>query len=1203
MSTNTRKLVFQAGEFLTGITQLPPTTTTSKQTLDQILARRLQLAQSTLNETQHYHESKFTSIQLQTAFLATHILSQIAAIPHHNSPASSTPPAHQAPTPPTYGARDTKVIATLAGIVGRWGIAPSLPPGLLPPSVGATSSPGPSIPRTSGSMRIVELPPDSLVPTDKDKQSQLDSQLKTFLAPILRIVLLGKDVAKDSPAFQLATCVLPEILLPLFAGMVWIKYGGAVNGDKLARNEPGSDGNAGETDGLERLIKMNTPINVLKTLLTLHASSSLAHPTLRSTLADLLSQQLFRPGGVRSLIVLVIGAGEDGAGGGSVPGQKLDMLARLLAKTPSGMEIEEYHASIFPQLMQVIQSAANSTLPASTFKASQPRPPPPPEGITTSAAFVMCTLLAQYPLLAQNHILKPFILPSAGVSISPSASTSTATATSNFLLTPSQLLSRLLFLSTLLSYAPPLPTNLPLLVSPILPMLVSLLSFLSPSKPNTTIFSLPLEKDERLRDESVALILLWGKGVTEGEVVVKGILEAVKKCESSGKPGKGEFLFDHEGDLGVSEEGRVAGWMRDFHSDGAIGEVGISVQHYASETQKAEGRNEAGLGLELNLDADVVVSLLKELGRKDVSSKIFLRWVDEVAVLRMSLKDMARERSIGLGTGNGEELGARLLLRLQLALKMVEEIGPSELVHDPIQVLGFVAHALDAHQEAGQSASRNGHGVGTGSKRKRDQGGLGLGDLKIVDEEELDEIEEVIAEDDEGGDSETGLGKDEMTVTALTLLLAVLEGNEELSAANTNLLAVIVPRLDVLKTSVTSPLIAPLAREARMVLTLREASDLVSSSNSSDKESDPLAASRSTYQQALKLLQDPILPLRAQGLAMLRSLALAPPSETDQALVPAILEVFVSAVEEDDSFLYLNAVGGLTALVDTYGRRVVKRLLEVYYGRDEARTGLKNVLGKGEGGIREMDKRLRIAEALVGCVQRAGEALALFVEELVSPLVAILRATDLPTPFRASALTILATMVESGPKAMLPAADTIAEACLTLLSVESVPLKPKTPSLKGTTIQSSSKPLIVEVDSDDDEETEQPALDKNGKPKVPEETPDPGSSDAKSQPSLRRAALLFLGLLFRTSRRLQEDRYESSSSSALPGGLGATIRMPGSRGWESVGISIRSRSNTGSNLVGIETRRRARTVLGYIQQTDEDGLVRFQAGEVLEELE
>jgi hypothetical protein len=75
-----------------------------------------------------------------------------------------------------------------------------------------------------------------------------------------------------------------------------------------------------------------------------------------------------------------------------------------------------------------------------------------------------------------------------------------------------------------------------------------------------------------------------------------------------------------------------------------------------------------------------------------------------------------------------------------------------------------------------------------------------------------------------------------------------------------------------------------------------------------------------------------------------------------------MLDIFVGAVEEEDSFLYLSAVQGLSALVDVWGKRVVKRLVSDYSK-------------EGEVNGRELDKRLRIGEALVQVVQRAAEAL------------------------------------------------------------------------------------------------------------------------------------------------------------------------------------------------------------------------------------
>jgi hypothetical protein len=92
-------------------------------------------------------------------------------------------------------------------------------------------------------------------------------------------------------------------------------------------------------------------------------------------------------------------------------------------------------------------------------------------------------------------------------------------------------------------------------------------------------------------------------------------------------------------------------------------------------------------------------------------------------------------------------------------LKMVEEMG-SEILKEPEQIIAFVAHAMDA------SETKMGE-----QEVEREGRGFGLGDLKIVSDAEVDRRED---EDEEG--IVPGLGPDEMVMTALTLLLAVLEG-------------------------------------------------------------------------------------------------------------------------------------------------------------------------------------------------------------------------------------------------------------------------------------------------------------------------------------------------------------------------------------------------------------------------------------------
>jgi hypothetical protein len=188
-------------------------------------------------------------------------------------------------------------------------------------------------------------------------------------------------------------------------------------------------------------------------------------------------------------------------------------------------------------------------------------------------------------------------------------------------------------------------------------------------------------------------------------------------------------------------------------------------------------------------------------------------------------------------------------------------------------------------------------------------------------------------------------------------------------------------------------------------------------------------------------------------------------------------------------------------------------------------------------------------------------------ETLITPLLEIVRNADVPVTLRSSALTVLSTAVEVSPLALLPHLYTLADACLTLLSLESQPLKRRSEKKQQPEADG-------EQDTDDDDIDSVAAIRTEEELKSVrklvgyDESAEPLSKDPK-HPSFRRAAILFLGLLHR-----------SMSAAVLDN---ATVY------------------NEAHVLT--EIAQRARVVLGYVASTDEDGLVRFQAGQVLDELE
>lgn len=164
----------------------------------------------------------------------------------------------------------------------------------------------------------------------------------------------------------------------------------------------------------------------------------------------------------------------------------------------------------------------------------------------------------------------------------------------------------------------------------------------------------------------------------------------------------------------------------------------------------------------------------------------------------------------------------------------------------------------------------------------------------------------------------------------------------------------------------------PLAMEARLVITARLAS--TSSDDLSKRRGGHIDETpNQAYQKALKLLQDPILPVRAHGLVLLRQLVSSRSGECaslDPALVPGILSVFLQSLQDEDSYIFLNAVQGLASMVDSYGKDVLKGLMNIY-SAGISETSLTP---------HEINKQTRVGEAIEQVIRRCGTALGAYGE-------------------------------------------------------------------------------------------------------------------------------------------------------------------------------------------------------------------------------
>ena len=368
----------------------------------------------------------------------------------------------------------------------------------------------------------------------------------------------------------------------------------------------------------------------------------------------------------------------------------------------------------------------------------------------------------------------------------------------------------------------------------------------------------------------------------------------------------------------------------------------------------------------------------------------------------------------------------------------------------------------------------------------------------------------------ERGDTE------ELQSTVLNLFLAVLERHPEISPSSNVLVSKICDQIKNWHDA-QDPEVRALASEVTLVLSAR--SHAVPAAPDAPKYKE-------VYNEALKYLQDPVVPVRAYGLTLLTRLVSIDSkeygetygSELDPALLPAIFDLLIKAVQDDESFLYLNAIKGLSQMAVNWKNETLRQLVAVYVGGEKINAGMISSLKYGATlSQNETDKRLRVGEALVQVIQYLGDAVRPVLASLIGPLLTALRNDNFSATLRSSFIAVLGTCVEIVPGAIAALTGAqLAETALDLIAVESV----DRPQRKAVRAYVNGEEQMD--DSDDDKEARA------------------GIDTDSKLPQLRRSALLLLAYTIRASLHLLEEYTEAQQRTA--GDVDApltALRLPG----------------------------------------------------------
>lgn len=157
------------------------------------------------------------------------------------------------------------------------------------------------------------------------------------------------------------------------------------------------------------------------------------------------------------------------------------------------------------------------------------------------------------------------------------------------------------------------------------------------------------------------------------------------------------------------------------------------------------------------------------------------------------------------------------------------------------------------------------------------------------------------------------------------------------------------------------------------------------------KESDTAAQ---VLAKALHSLKDRNVPVRAHGLYVIRHLIKKDSSVTSSAMA---CKIYVNALKDDDSFVYLNAIRGLETCADAYGAHPVLSVLLARYS-DEVIC---------------VEEKLRNGEAILRIIElKANTMIGQCLDEVCSTMLNILRAKSSDPRLHMSVLSIMGAACE-----------------------------------------------------------------------------------------------------------------------------------------------------------------------------------------------
>ncbi|KAH3903514.1 Rtp1p SCDLUD_001155 [Saccharomycodes ludwigii] len=310
----------------------------------------------------------------------------------------------------------------------------------------------------------------------------------------------------------------------------------------------------------------------------------------------------------------------------------------------------------------------------------------------------------------------------------------------------------------------------------------------------------------------------------------------------------------------------------------------------------------------VNLDNNVnlFIELLKLINQHEITSDVFLsvlnRWVRN--------NEGARE--------DNTDASILVLSDLKLLEKMNQEFQ-TDIAKNPEEILALIYNLLDLRELEEQ------HNVGVAKHTKT-----------------CDNIPDSDDEDDETEDETPVDDSNDIFLLLLQLLSNIISVSDPQFMSETSLETLILIKTRLLAKFPQDRQATSLALRIEDICCSKEKLNNCTNGSNNDAED---ADDKEILRKAIININDPLVPIRAQGLYMLRSLIL---NKSDVIDLGFVVDLHIHQLHDKDPFIYLNVIKGLVGLCEFKPAESLDILINYYRNKDSKKISLDDNLKIGE---------------------------------------------------------------------------------------------------------------------------------------------------------------------------------------------------------------------------------------------------------------